>query len=173
MTITHISDDPSERREKYELDKTAWGPGPWHSEPDWVQWLDTETGFPCLIRRNALGAWCGYIAVAHGHPWYGLDRSEILVDVHGGVSFADGPDATDPDVVPEPGDMIVASAGTGPALWWIGFDCGHADDLQPVLLTIRELPTGYRLRELPYRDQPYAEAMVRYLAVQAAEAFGR
>lgn len=41
------------------IDKTTWGEGPWQHEPDRVDWYDEGTGLPCLMIRNAIGAWCG------------------------------------------------------------------------------------------------------------------
>lgn len=74
----------SERREWHNddiHDKASWGPGPWHDEPDKIQWVDEETGLDCLIVRNHGGALCGYVGVPDGHPAYGVgysDESEKL-----------------------------------------------------------------------------------------------
>jgi hypothetical protein len=102
------------------MDKSAWGDGPWQSEPDDRMWTDELTGLRCALHRAELtGAWCGYVAVPVDHPWHvllALHDFSFDVDVHGGVTFAgqfDGPD------------------------WWIGFDCGHAFDYMPA--TVAEL----------------------------------
>lgn len=94
------------------LDKSKWGPGPWHTEPDKVQWKDGKTGLPCLIVRNHGGAWCGYVGVSEGHPLYGIEygqcplgdkcaeykpdehswcdhRPESRFEIHGGLTFSD------------------------------------------------------------------------------------
>lgn len=42
--------------------------GAWMQEPDKVQFEDPETGLPCLIVRNQMGALCGYVGVGPGHP---------------------------------------------------------------------------------------------------------
>ncbi len=55
------------------MDKSKWKDGPWQNEPDKKQWLDSETGMPCLIIRNNVGALCGYVGVAKNHPLFGLD----------------------------------------------------------------------------------------------------
>lgn len=57
------------------LDKSKWGDGPWHREPDKMQWQDEATGLPCLIVRNHGGAWCGYVGVNDGHPLYATGYS--------------------------------------------------------------------------------------------------
>lgn len=41
--------------------------GPWDNEPDRIAWVDPDTGYHSLMRRNRLGSWCGYIAVPPGH----------------------------------------------------------------------------------------------------------
>lgn len=64
-----------EQREWLSADKSAWGPGPWQSEPDKAQWVDEATGLPCLAVRNSGGAWCGYVGVLPGHPLHGVDYS--------------------------------------------------------------------------------------------------
>lgn len=70
-------------------DKSGWGMGPWHSEPDKKQWQDEETGLPCLIVRGPVGALCGYVGVPAAHPYHGKDYNDVAVDVHGGLTFAD------------------------------------------------------------------------------------
>ena len=73
------------------VDKSAWGDGPWQSEPDKKQWLDEETGLPCLMVRGPHGALCGYVGVPRSHPHYGkhYDHESISVEVHWGLTFAD------------------------------------------------------------------------------------
>lgn len=62
-----------ERAEPYTVDKSTWGPGPWQSEPDKLQWKDEATGLACLIvRSDVSGSLCGYVGVPSTHPAYGL-----------------------------------------------------------------------------------------------------
>ena len=70
------------------VDKSNWQTGPWQQEPDKKQWLDEETGLPCLMRRGPSGALCGYVGIAKDHPYYGKEGYEIDVEVHGGVDLA-------------------------------------------------------------------------------------
>src|SRR5207244_1179897 len=82
------------------IDKSSWARGQWDIEPDKIQWPDEATGLPCLIVRGPIGALCGYVGVPKGHPLHGIDysqtipgsqgnRPEGLLNVHGGVTFAD------------------------------------------------------------------------------------
>lgn len=138
-----------------------WGPGPWVDEPDFREGI--TRGIPWCLRRSPLGTWCGYVRVEPGHPWHGAALHKAGASVHGGVTWS----ATDP----------VADA------WWIGFDCGHANDLQPGLESVRRKAREHNsglhealtaLESLvgagEYRDHDYALSEVVDLAEQAAAA---
>jgi hypothetical protein len=149
------------------IDKSGWGDGPWHDEPDKVQWIDDATGFDCLARRGPMGNWCGYVGVPPGHPAHGRDYDDVTVDVHGGLTFADTCQNDAPEVegichVPEPGR---------PAdVWWLGFDCGHFMDFMPGLYARERhlgLPALQFADEL-YRDLAYVRGECASLARQLA-----
>ena len=75
------------------LDKTTWARGPWDDEPDKIQWM-TQAGFPGLAVRGPLGAWCGYVGVSEGHPWFqkyydGCEMADEDWWPHGGLTYAD------------------------------------------------------------------------------------
>jgi hypothetical protein len=106
---------------EYKIDRSGWPAGPWDKEPeDRVEWR--SHGFPCLMARNRLGAWCGYVGVAEGHPWFEADYSGIVADAHGGLTYS-GRCA---------GHIChVAQPGEPDEVWWLGFDTAHAADLVP------------------------------------------
>lgn len=64
-----------ETKEWTTKDKSKWGFGQWMDEPDKMQWQDEATGLPCLMVRNNGGAWCGYVGLSEGHPFYGKEYS--------------------------------------------------------------------------------------------------
>lgn len=102
-------------------DKSKWGPGPWQSEPDRVQW--EHDGTVCIAHRGPVGAWCGYAAVAPGHRLHGKDYSEAEgVEVHWGLNYANKC-AGCVCHVPKPGEPD--------DLWWFGFDFAHCEDYCP------------------------------------------
>lgn len=149
-------------------EKEKWGPGPWLEEPDKVQWIDRRSGLDCLIVRNRLGAWCGYVGVPEGHPYHGLGYDGVEVEVHGGLTFAGACQvgAEDHGIchIPEP--------GRPDNVWWLGFDCAHFMDLVPGMVATAErhgLPRG-SLTEGYYRDQRYVQREVTKLAQQLAKA---
>jgi hypothetical protein len=167
------------------MDKSSWADGPWQAEPDKEQWADEATGLPCLLKRNPLGALCGYVGVSEGHPWHGqgyspgysgeCDDTELppalraldAVEVHGGLTYADscqdGPE----------GETIchVAAPGEPEPLWWFGFDCAHAFDYCPGMearsQAIRASSPALAGADI-YRTADYVKAACASLAAQAA-----
>lgn len=162
------------------MDKSKWERGPWDSEPDRMEFRVPDCpGFACLMVRNLLGSWCGYVGVPPGHrahgKWLG-DADLMVVKVHGGITYA-APCEVEGDR--DPGELIchVPEPGESEDIWWLGFDCGHAFDVSPELAaTIR----GYSLLsaltcprlgcmpEVLYRDASYVRAEVESLARQLA-----
>lgn len=142
------------------VDKTSWGPGPWQEESDKVEWRHPDNGLPCLIVRGGGGALCGYVACPPGHPFYGADGyagEPEQLRVHGGITFG--------DKCAEDGRIChVARPGEPDDVWWLGFDCGHYNDIRPedAGLMYRYL----RARDGIYRSIDYVREQVESLAVQ-------
>lgn len=109
-------------------DDIVIGAGPWDDEPDKVQWVDGDTDLDCLAVRNHMGAWCGYVGVPPGHPSYG--KYDDQFSVHGGITFASMCEEDAPEGY---GICHIPLPGREPEVWWLGFDCGHFMDLQPVM----------------------------------------
>lgn len=140
--------------------KATWGPGPWQSEPDRVDWR--AHGFPCFVQRAwATGAWCGYAGVTEDHPLYGMDLFEVPLLSHCGVTFAE-PSQGAIAYEPWPGEPEV--------VWWFGFDCAHGFDVAPALnarldaLGLDRRPEMRRHQK--YRHVGYATLRVYELAAQ-------
>ena len=64
------------RIEYFTQDKSEWEDGAWQTEPDKIQYMDEEFGFPCLILRNQLGALCGYVGVPSTHKAFEQDYND-------------------------------------------------------------------------------------------------
>lgn len=144
----------------YRVDRSNWPAGEWDSEPDRLSWTDRETGLPCLIVRNRMGALCGYVAVERGHQAYRKDQDDIEVYVHGGLTYSD---LCNGHIchTPEPGK---------PAdVWWLGFDCNHYLDWSPRSATY-ERDRGdscfKRQHEEIYRNVAYVQDECASLAKQ-------
>lgn len=73
-----------------------------------------SNGLKCAIRKNHLGAFCGYVEVPEGHPFhekhYWADGSIENMPVHGGITYS--------------GTML-EKLGCD---WCLGFDMCHACD---------------------------------------------
>lgn len=74
-------------------------------EGDFHEWQNT---LKCYIRRNPVGAWCGYVVIPKNYP---LDfEQEMQINCHGGLTYQS---------INDEGDLV------------IGFDCAHFNDLVP------------------------------------------
>jgi hypothetical protein len=104
--------------------------GPWKKEPHRVEWK--AHGFSCLmVRHEHCLHWCGYVGLPPGHPDYGKHYDDVEVDVHGGLTYSERCD----------GLVCHRSDDEAPALWWLGFDCAHWQDLSPGV--------NYHLAQIP------------------------
>jgi hypothetical protein len=185
-----------EKMEPIQYPKDEWGPGPWHNEPDRV---DFEShGLPCLILRNRGGALCGYVAVPPEHPLHGVAHNEPCPALRERARDRWGEPvnsavipaflaACRPDEDPRPewafsahGGLTYSGAcsgrichvpreGQAENVWWFGFDCGHAGDLVPQ----QECLFGSFARGFScggtYRSVDYVRAQVETLAQQLSE----
>lgn len=141
-------------------DKSKWGPGEWQNEPDKKQWIDQETGLPCLIVRGPSGALCGYVGVDELHPHFENEYSDVDVEVHGGLTFAGFCAKTD-----DPSKHIchMVEPGENDRVYWFGFDCAHAWDLSP---SMNQYDFHRAREEETYRNIHYVEQEVASLAKQ-------
>lgn len=144
--------------------------GPWATEPDKAQWIDTVTDLDCLMLRNHVGALCGYVGVQPGHPWYKRHYDELGAwpDVHGGLTFsslcAEGEGT-------EEGPYIchIPAPGRPDAVWWLGFDCHHLGDLAPRYLE-DDMKDFRLLGDGSYRTFEYVQQQCAHLAFQIQQA---
>lgn len=104
-------------------DKSKWGSGPWQNEPDRVQW--EHAGTVCIAHRGPHGSWCGYAAVAPGHPLHGKGYSEVKgIECHWGLTYSDACTGC---------VCHVPAPGESDALHWFGFDFAHCEDYCPAM----------------------------------------
>jgi hypothetical protein len=138
-------------------------PGPWDSEPDHEDFRSPE-GLPCVLRRSALGSWCGYVGVPPGHPWHGKDYGDINdphPDVHGGLTYSDRCQGAICHV-PQPGESD--------DVWWLGFDCNHSGDLSLYDVAHGGAFQHNGLWTVSYKTAEYAREQTLHLAAQAHSA---
>jgi len=179
-----MTERPATRRlheQRWTHDRTGWGhvgtlptawdtPGaPWHDEPDKVQWIDEASGLDCLAVRNRWGAWCGYVGVPPGHRYHGVSYDDVDVTAHGGLTFAD---LCDEEADDGHGICHVPLPGRPARVWWLGFDCGHAFDLQPRLPLYPDHPPRTRDDDPwgeQYRTLAYVQEWCAVLAHQLSQ----
>lgn len=129
---------------------------PWENEPDHVNFRSHN--FPCILHRNHMGAWCGYVGVPSNHPWYRKGYDEVNAEVHGGLTYAN---ECQGDIchVPDPGESD--------EVWWLGFDCAHAMDICPAHTSWWPLIEN----RATYKTMEYAKQETESLAEQAYRAY--
>lgn len=147
------------QREWTYLDRKDWPQGEWSNEPDKIQWQDADTGLPCLIVRNRMGALCGYVGVAEGHRYFGVNYDNVSVDAHGGLTFSDF--CQPYGEKGEQGICHVPDRGEPDKVWWLGFDCAHYMDVIPAMKPTLE-KFGY------YKGISYVRHECQQLAAQLA-----
>ncbi len=150
---------------RFDYPKDKWGDGPWQSEPDHVAF--EHAGFPCILHRNKLGAWCGYVGVPESHAWFGKGYDDVAADVHGGLTYAE----------PCQGDICHDAPEKR---HWLGFDTAHAQDAPPGMSALlRELgkkapalgmQRAWFGEPVTYKDLAYVREETERLAEQAAAA---
>jgi hypothetical protein len=186
------------RRVNERIPKAQWAPGPWHDEPDHLDWTDERTGLPCCINRQMIhGQLNGYAGVPTTHPFFGWNWDDHIEYKQGDLY---GKDADDIGLLNSfafghrlkhgtiwLGALMKAHGGINWSgelpwgdvgrWWWFGFDCGHAGDVQPGLDAIMHgvmPPEHMRERALlfhdwKYRTIAYVKAECASLAFQLRE----
>lgn len=145
------------------IDRSGWARGAWDDEPDKIQWQDETTGYPCLIKRNNIGALCGYVGVSEGHPLFQQDYTDVdVLQPHGGLTYSnmcvEDPNNHGICHIPEPGEPE--------HVWWFGFDCAHWDDYMPGYPAAL---SRFQPRPGVYRTLAFVQNECRQLALQLKE----
>jgi hypothetical protein len=165
--------------------------GPWTAEADKIAWLDTATGYDCIIRRNPhSGYLCGYVAVERPHPLYGRQADTLVgygIAAHEGLSYSascqvDEPEALSICHVSYLG--IAESCRTGTVhmergivlheeAWWFGFSCDGPGDVLPMSIRVPE-PSLSGCNDASYKNEHFVhQECIRLAAQLKAIAEGR
>lgn len=121
---------------------------PWETEPDFLEFVDENTGYKCFIQRYPeLKHLCGYVELPKKHKLYGSFSEENFynIEVHGGVTYTGKREFEQQNYIAD---------------YVLGFDCGHAGDLVPGVKSFHE--------EM-YRDIEYVTNECKNLAKQLKE----
>lgn len=158
-------------REYTTMNRSMWGAGPWDGEPDKVQWIDADTDLDCLAVRNGVGAWCGYVGVPEGHPWFAVGYGESfcghsgcyehtpsnIINVHGGITYSN---FCDEEGAEDSAICHIPLPGRPEQIWWFGFDTCHLGDTYPDRRALFSTETDV------YRTLAYVQAECASLAKQ-------
>jgi len=146
----------SSESNEHTADRSEWSTGPWDQETkDKFVWVDPETGLDCMMIRNGMGAWCGYVGLPPAHAEHGKSYNELWsYNVHGGLTYS----------APCSGKIChVPEEGRPHDVWWLGFDCSHGGDQCPTDPTDPNYYAGGT-----YRTQAVVWRWVLELAAKAA-----
>ena len=163
MTITYVRVFHGTTRHS-----RVWPAGPWDDEPDKAEWRDEATGLPCMIKRNHLGALCGYVGAPRAHALYGIhysDAEDVLEYAgHCGLTYSATCDERGEEC-PEDTICHLPLEGEDDDVWWLGFDCAHAWDVVPGMHEF----IGF-MPDAAYRDWEYVTQCVTQLAAAVSTA---
>lgn len=144
------------------LNKKNFPPGHWMAEPDLCQW--ENYGLVCLtIRDMKLGMWRGFVALTQDHIGFGKPLEELILEpwglnlqVHGGVSVS--------------GKLPSKYKDFNKDKWWIGFECGHGEDLLPLVKLDSNDPIDASIMDnQSYKDIHFVRRETNRLAKQLAK----
>jgi hypothetical protein len=129
----------------------------WETEPNYMD--GKFFGLPCFIKRHEdFKTLNGYVGVPEINQYYEKDYNDLDVDVHGGLTFANG--------------GVHKIFGY---YWWFGFDCAHAFDYSPGRTELMEKAgtPAITMRSLfndeVYRNMPYVQEQCIQLAYQLSD----
>lgn len=118
--------------------------GPWHGEPDLVEFQ--HAGMSCLAERSRNGTWCGYVELPADHPWRGIIGDLSRGNVHGGICR----------IRPRRGALDAE---------FVGFECDHVD-LDDLIPSHPSTHASYS----EYRDLAFVREDVERMAEMARDA---
>lgn len=153
------------------INKLEWPDGPWKLEPDKVLWIDSKTGYECLIRRiRQISHLCGYVGITKEHPLFGTSLLQFRSDkkllnyftVHGQItmSYPGKSFETEPGPDDKLGRAFIEGRPSPDKIWWIGMDFLQNTDIIPSISDDPGDNNGQRI----YRDIGYVSKEVTKLA---------
>jgi len=129
---------------------------PWETEPDFLKFIDGNTGYKCYIMRHPeLKHLCGYVELPKEHKLYGSTDIRMLdnnLEIHGGVTYTGRREFKQQN---DTADYVV------------GFDCAHAGDYAPYYFPIMGM--NKIIGDETYKDIKYVTNQCIKLAKQLKE----
>lgn len=151
--LIRVEAPPNERH--YKMPNKHLPKGIWQQEPDKVVWIDEVTKLDCMLLRNDLGSWCGYVGVPESHPYFGLSCSRVEFAFEREINFSDSCQAG----ASEDEKFVCHCRAHGHGeTWWFGFHCADSHDYNPGL-SFQFIGAEY------YCDINYARTLVECLSL--------
>lgn len=135
-------------------DGNSWG-NPWIAVEGGGQYKDYEY----LIVLNILGYRCGYVAIPPEHKYSDIhlknyDYDSLGIQCHGGLTFM------------SPYHRLKDLLSTPYTDQWIGFDCGHCDDMSDYDAIEKYFGKEYRENKLKYCSRDNGREVRTYSYVE-------
>ena len=143
------------------IDKSKWGNGEWKNEPDFIQYVDKKTGYPCLIiRSTSTGCLLGYVGIPKSNGYFGMHCNEIDICVHGGLTQSLHTSQLSHIFY----HCMMLQYSEYSDYWWLGFDTEHWFDFCP-----KYGDRSITKDNKSYKDVRYVKSHIRYLARQCGK----
>ena len=158
--------------------------GPWENEVDKIAWVDPDTGYQCICRRNAREGYLeGYIGVDPTHPLFGRRIGTLHgygIAVHEGLSYSaicqiDQPEALSICHVKHSG-LAKGPHREGPQsgrslvlheqAWWFGFSCNGEGDVIPIDKPVQRQEHMPGVNFMEYKNEHFVRQECTRLAAQ-------
>lgn len=118
-----------------------------------------------ILRHQHMGHLCGYVAFRPNSPYYEVGYDTIpcrLIECHGGPTFAGRFEFKTLSKRMTDDEKVAFRKFFNGKDWWLGFDCGHYEDLIPFM----DLGICKTSR---YRNMEYCEKEIQSMIGQVCE----
>jgi hypothetical protein len=109
--------------------------GPWNFEPDFAEWLDPETLYPCVAVRHPAGFWTVSVGLPEGHQLFEVpgDEIDLQVESWGGITRSSLSKPRSSHRVKRRNllEVLFENFQHEERIWWVGMDFGHSFDYIP------------------------------------------
>jgi len=158
--------------------------GPWKNEVDKIAWVDPDSGYQCICRRNARGGYLeGYVGVDPSHPLFGRETGTLHgygIKVHEGLSYSETCEIDQPEALSichvqhlglakgpsRDGPQFGRSLVLHEQAWWFGFSCNGERDVIPIDKPIQRQEFIAGVNFVNYKDEHFVRQECTRLAAQ-------
>lgn len=158
--------------------------GPWKNEADKIAWVDPDTAYQCILRRNARRGYLeGFVGVEPSHPLFGRQPGTLDgygIAVHEGLTYSAMCEINQPEALsichvqhlglakgprregPQTGRSLVLHQQA----WWFGFSCNGEGDVIPIDKPVQRQDFMPGVNFVNYKDEHFVRQECTRLALQ-------